>query len=124
MSSNNKQTPPMGGPHARGGFGKPKNFKKAWKNILSYTKPHRTSMIFAIIFAVFVTAITLTGPSLIEEITDLISAGLFGAGSIEIIASCLQLFQHVLIGKICRLFCRSGFALGCHSYPPYQLQSL
>lgn len=102
MSSNNKQTPPMGGPHARGGFGKPKNFKKAWKNILSYTKPHRTSMIFAIIFAVFVTAITLTGPSLIEEITDLISAGLLGTinlskiTKIGIILACLYFFSLIL----------------------------
>ncbi|MBR2909160.1 MAG: ABC transporter ATP-binding protein [Clostridia bacterium] len=102
MSSNNKQTPPMGGPHARGGFGKPKNFKKAWKNILSYTKPHRTSMIFAIIFAVFVTAITLTGPSLIEEITDFISAGLLGTinlskiTKIGIILACLYFFSLIL----------------------------
>lgn len=72
--SSNRPTPPN---MKNNNFGKPKNFKQSWGKILSYVKPHRTSIIFATLFAVLVTAITLVGPSLIEEITDLISIGLF-----------------------------------------------
>ena len=101
-SANNRPTPPMGGPHAKGGFGKPKNFKKSWGQILRYTKPYRTSMIFAIIFAVVVTAITLVGPSLIEKITNYIYDGIFtginldGIAKIGIILACLYFLSLIL----------------------------
>ena len=63
MSSvNNKRpVPPMpgpGGPGMRGGFGKPKDFKKSWGQILGYTKPYRTSLIIAIIFSFWIFSIS------------------------------------------------------------------
>ena len=104
-SANNRPAPPMrgpGGPGMRGGFGKPKDFKKSWGQILRYTKPHRISLIFAIIFAVIVTAITLTGPSLIEEITNLIAKGVYVGIDLDriakfgIILACLYFLSLIL----------------------------
>jgi len=58
--------------------GKAKDFKSAWKQLLRYTKPYLSSLIFALLFAIITTSITLIGPSLIEDITNCISDGLFG----------------------------------------------
>lgn len=71
MSKDNKQTkvPPMHGP-MRMGFGKPKNFKTAWKNIFKQTKQFTFPIIIAIVFALCCTVITIVGPSFLEDITN------------------------------------------------------
>lgn len=73
MSSNNNtknQTPPvMHGP-MRGGFGKPKNFKKALGNIFKQTKKYTLPIVFAVIFAIACTVITIVSPNLLEDITN------------------------------------------------------
>ena len=83
MSSENKNkqhVPPM----MRNALnGKPKNFKKAWGQLLSYTKPYLSGIIISILITILTTAITLVGPSLIEDITNLITQGLFGKINLE-----------------------------------------
>lgn len=77
-SENNKNSRQHVPPMMRGALGgKAKNFKLAWKQLLSYIKPFYSSLIISIIITIITTAITLVGPSLIEEITDLLSEGLF-----------------------------------------------
>jgi len=79
MSSDNTQkTPPMRGP--MGGMrmgGKAKNFKKAWGNILKYSKAYLFPIILSIIFAIVCVTITLIGPGYIEDITNELRYNLF-----------------------------------------------
>ncbi len=57
----------------RRSFGKPKDTKKAFKDLFLYLKPYVVAIVFAVIFSIIVTIITLAGPSFIEEITNLIT---------------------------------------------------
>ena len=63
MTSNknqkNQNFPMMHGP-MRGGFGKPKNFKKAWGNIFKKANKYTLPIVFAVIFAIACTVITLS----------------------------------------------------------------
>lgn len=92
MTSNNTRTknPPMigGGPGMRGGFGKPKNFKKAWGNILGQTKRYVAPIIIAIVFALACTIITLVGPSFLEDITNELQNNLLNINYNFIVKTC------------------------------------
>lgn len=66
MAPNRRFTPPS----------KPKDFKSAIKSLFKYTKPLIKYIIPALIFAIISSSITIVGPSLISEITNLISNGL------------------------------------------------
>ena len=86
-SNNNKNTKQHIPPMMRDSLGgKAKNFKQAWKQLLSYIRPFYSSLTISIIITILTTAITLIGPSLIEDITNLISKGLFGDINIQKIA--------------------------------------
>lgn len=81
MTSENKtQNRPLmagGGPGMRGGFGKPKDFKKAWGKILGQAKKYMLPIIISIVFALACTVITLVGPSFLEDITNELKNNLF-----------------------------------------------
>ena len=103
MSYKNKNTSQHIPPMMRGIVGgKAKNFKKAWGNLISYTKPFYKFLIIAIVFSIITTAITLTGPNLIEKITNLISDGLLGTinlnkiTKITIILATLYIFSAII----------------------------
>ena len=59
-------------------LGKAKNFKNSIKSLLNYTKPYLGFIILSMIFAIICTSITIIGPSLIEDITNLLSKNLEG----------------------------------------------
>ncbi len=54
---------------------KPKNLVGTWVKILSYCKPYRYAIIFAVILSMSAAFITLAGPSQIKNITNIIVAG-------------------------------------------------
>jgi len=54
---------------------KPKNFKESWGKIISYSRPQVPAVIVAMIFAVIGTVISLIGPVFIQNVTNLITAG-------------------------------------------------
>lgn len=54
--------------------GKPKNFKQALAQFFGFIKPYRVWIIIAIIFAIAGTVISVIGPNLLQEITNLIVA--------------------------------------------------
>ena len=74
MTSNNgkqkNQSPSMTHGPMRGGFGKPKNFKKAWGDILKKSKKYAFPIVIAVIFAIACTVITIVSPNLLEDITN------------------------------------------------------
>ena len=92
MSSNNQKNPPMHGP-MRGGFGKPKNFKKALGNLFSYSKKHTLAIVVSIILAIGCTIITLVGPSMIEKITNELRYNLFNINISYITKICIILIS-------------------------------
>lgn len=65
--------------------GKPKNLKQAWGKLFRYAKPYYAPISISMIFAIICTALTLIGPSYIEDITNYISSGLFGTINISAI---------------------------------------
>ncbi len=66
--------------------GKPKNLKQAWGKLFRYAKPYYAPISISMIFAIICTALTLIGPSYIEDITNYISSGLFGTINISAIS--------------------------------------
>ena len=54
---------------------KPKNFKASWIRMIRYARPQMPAVIIAMLFALAGTVIALIGPTIIQDIVDLISAG-------------------------------------------------
>lgn len=66
-----------GGPMGPGGAPeKAKDFKKTWKELLSYTKSGKKFILIPLILATFCTVITLVGPPVLSDITNTILEGL------------------------------------------------
>ncbi len=65
---------PMGGPPGVGG--KPKNFKKSLKKIMSYSKVFMPFIIVALVFAIASSIFSIIGPNKLSDLTDEISNGL------------------------------------------------
>lgn len=59
-------------------YEKSQNFKGTWKKLLSYNKKYIPPLIFAIIFAIVGTGLTLAGPNKLSDMTDTIAQGLQG----------------------------------------------
>ena len=49
----------------------------AWKRLFAYMSKYRPYFVIALVFATVGTALSLLGPNLISEITDLIEEGLY-----------------------------------------------
>lgn len=74
-------TPEMSGPRGRGpggrvSVGKPKDFKKSLKKLISYIRPYLLYIGFALTLAVVATIFTMIGPGKIRELTDIIVEGM------------------------------------------------
>jgi len=69
----------------RRGFGpgtpveKPKNFKQAWSRLIQYMGRYKIPLEIAIVMAVIGTFLTLLGPNMLRDMTDLIKEGLTGS---------------------------------------------
>ena len=61
---------------------KPKNFKQAWARLFQYMGKYKPLFIIAVIFAIVGTVLTLLGPNMLSDMTDLIKDGLF-SGDID-----------------------------------------
>lgn len=81
----------MSGPHAgpvrRMAPGeKPKEFKKTWGKLISYSKEYIPVMILSLIFASISTVFIIVGPDKLSEITDIIQNGLMTGIDMQAIA--------------------------------------
>jgi len=56
---------------------KPKDFKQAWSRLFQYMDRYRAPFVIAVIFAIVGTALTLLGPNILSDITNLIKDGLY-----------------------------------------------
>ena len=56
---------------------KPKDFKAAWSRLFQYMGRYKVLFIIAVIFAILGTALTLLGPNMLSDMTNLIKDGLF-----------------------------------------------
>ena len=76
-NQNNKQKLSISGPMGKiMNTEKPKNFKKTMKNLLSYLRPYRASIIIVIFFAFGSAAFSIVGPKILGNATTAIFEGL------------------------------------------------
>ena len=78
IGSNAKRPQAQRGPAAHRGMviEKPKNFRKAWSQMIRYARPWMPAIVIAMLFALGGTVISLIGPGQIQIITDYIASGL------------------------------------------------
>ena len=85
MDNKNRNTP-KGGPHTRIAE-KPKNFSESIKKLFNKLQDFKTSMLVAILLALFSSILTIIGPNRISDITDEIAKGLMGSMDMDKIRS-------------------------------------
>ena len=85
MDNKNRNTP-KGGPHTRIAE-KPKNFSESIKKLFNKLQDFKTSMLVAILLALFSSILTIIGPNRISDITDEIAKGLMGPMDMDKIRS-------------------------------------
>ena len=66
---------PRRGPGAQNIVETPNDFKGAWVKVINYSKKYRLFIIMALIFSVMGSILTLIGPDMLSELTDLITKG-------------------------------------------------
>jgi ATP-binding cassette subfamily B protein len=66
----------MGGPMARGGFEKPKNFKQAMKRFIGFCGPYRLVIVIAFVLSALGAVCTIIGPDRLSDLAKLIEDGL------------------------------------------------
>ncbi len=62
---------------------KPKNFKQAWSRLFSYMGRYNALFMLAVVIAAIGTALSLFGPNLLSDMTNIIKDGLYG-GQIDL----------------------------------------
>ena len=68
------------------------DFRLAWKRLFQYMDRYRAPFIAALVIACVGTVLTLAGPNLISDVTDLIQEGLYGPMDLDgIVSICLIL---------------------------------
>lgn len=77
------QSPRRHGPGPHGPGEKPQNFQDAWEKLLRYMHNYRVSLIAAVILAFVSTALTLVGPSKLQDVTNIVMAGI-RSGNIDL----------------------------------------
>ena len=86
---------PRRGPHGHGPAmrgEKADDFRLAWKRLFQYMDRYRAPFIAALVIACVGTVLTLAGPNLISDVTDLIQEGLYGPMDLDgIVSICLIL---------------------------------
>ncbi len=86
---------PRRGPHGHGPAmrgEKADDFRLAWKRLFQYMDRYRAPFIAALVIACVGTVLTLAGPNLISDVTDLIQEGLYGPMDLDgVVSICLIL---------------------------------
>ena len=86
---------PRRGPHGHGpamSGEKADDFRLAWRRLFQYMDRYRAPFIAALVIACVGTVLTLAGPNLISDVTDLIQEGLYGPMDLDgIVSICLIL---------------------------------
>ena len=86
---------PRRGPHGHGPAmrgEKADDFRLAWRRLFQYMDRYRAPFIAALVIACVGTVLTLAGPNLISNVTDLIQEGLYGPMDLDgIVSICLIL---------------------------------
>ena len=67
---------PMGGGHMGGAVEKPKEFKKTWLRLISYSKRYAPAVVTALVLAAIGTVMQIIGPDRLKEMTNLIMKAL------------------------------------------------
>ena len=86
---------PRRGPHGHGPAmrgEKADDFRLAWRRLFQYMDRYRAPFIAALVIACIGTVLTLAGPNLISDVTDLIQEGLYGSMDLDgVVSICLIL---------------------------------
>ena len=86
---------PRRGPHGHGPAmrgEKADDFRLAWRRLFQYMDRYRAPFIAALVIACVGTVLTLAGPNLISDVTDLIQEGLYGPMDLDgVVSICLVL---------------------------------
>ena len=86
---------PRRGPHGHGPAmrgEKADDFRLAWRRLFQYMDRYRAPFIAALMIACIGTVLTLAGPNLISDVTDLIQEGLYGPMDLDgVVSICLIL---------------------------------
>ena len=86
---------PRRGPHGHGPAmrgEKADDFRLAWRRLFQYIDRYRAPFIAALVIACIGTVLTLAGPNLISDVTDLIQEGLYGPMDLDgVVSICLIL---------------------------------
>ena len=86
---------PRRGPHGHGPAmrgEKADDFRLAWRRLFHYMDRYRAPFIAALVIACVGTVLTLAGPNLISDVTDLIQEGLYGPMDLDgVVSICLIL---------------------------------
>ena len=84
---------PRRGPHGHGPAmrgEKADDFRLAWRRLFQYMDRYRAPFIAALVIACVGTVLTLAGPNLISDVTDLIQEGLYGPMDLDgVVSICL-----------------------------------
>ena len=78
MAEEKRSTAPrrnMGRGPVRGAAEKPKNFKKAFANIILFLRPFLPLIIIALVLAIASAVVSLVGPNQISKLSNAIQAG-------------------------------------------------
>ena len=90
MSPAHRRGPHGHGPAMRGE--KADDFRLAWRRLFQYMDRYRAPFIAALVIACVGTVLTLAGPNLISDVTDLIQEGLYGPMDLDgVVSICLIL---------------------------------
>ncbi len=92
-----------GGGHGRGPVPREKadDFRLAWRRLFDYMDRYRLGFIIALVVACVGTVLTLAGPNLISDVTDMIQEGLMGPMDLDgIVSLCLMLVALYAVSAI------------------------
>ena len=92
-----------GGGHGRGPVPREKadDFRLAWRRLFDYMDRYRLGFVIALVVACVGTVLTLAGPNLISDVTDMIEEGLMGPMDLDgIVSLCLMLVALYAVSAI------------------------
>ena len=92
-----------GGGHGRGPAPREKadDFRLAWRRLFDYMDRYRLGFVIALVVACVGTVLTLAGPNLISDVTDMIQEGLIGPMDLDgIVSLCLLLVALYAVSAI------------------------
>ena len=94
---------PRGGPHGNSPVKREKanDFRLAWRRLFQYMDRYKAPFIAALVIACVGTVLTLAGPNIISDVTDLIENGLYGPMDLDgIVSLCLILVALYAVSAI------------------------